>query len=295
MNLARSWVLDRTYMRQVIAIANGKGGVGKTSISTHTAGLAAAAGYRALLIDLDPQGNSAEDLGYTEDPRNDEGEGIKRVINGGLPTLISNVRPRLDVMPGGVHLDDVAGSLAAATRRDRGEAATVMARQLAPYLQGYDLVVLDCPPRHEILQEAALVLAQYVVIPTKTDRSSRFGLAEMARRFELAREFNPELTMLGVVLFGVTKSATKVRQEARDWIQNALGTPEFMLDAVVRHVEGAAFDIREMGKLAFELEAAILGKEEPGAALRISATGLAADYQEVATEILTRVQRLAVA
>ena len=89
-----------------IAFANGKGGVGKTSLSANCGGLAAAGGWRVLILDLDPQGNLARDLGYDVADGQDL---LNALITGTEPPLLKDVRPGLDVVPGGPTLADIQG------------------------------------------------------------------------------------------------------------------------------------------------------------------------------------------
>lgn len=301
--------VDRTALARVIAVANGKGGVGKTSLTAHVGGLAAEGvhedGGRVLLVDLDPQGNLGEDLGYTGAGLGDDGQGlVSAVLTGQQPAILTNVRPGLDVIPGGPALHDLAGALEARRRRTPEEAVTALARVLSPIAGRYMLTKIDCPPGHDQLQELALVAARYLLIPTKTDQSSRKGLREIARRFVHAREINPELALLGVVLFGVTKSASRVHKRARDVIEAELGGAAPVFAATIRHVEAAAVDGRDRGQLAHELERAVLaargervkalrdGKRPSGAAkLAASALSLAEDYQALTEEVLAQLAK----
>ena len=92
-------------MRRVVAIANGKGGVGKTTLTAGLAGQVAASGLRVLVVDTDPQGNLGRDLGYGLQ----DGSSLGLAITHGLPVdVIRGVRDRLDVVPGGPALWDVA-------------------------------------------------------------------------------------------------------------------------------------------------------------------------------------------
>ena len=85
-------------MHNVIAFANGKGGVGKTSLTANFAGLAANAGWRVLAVDLDPQGNLGSDLGYDQADNGDDGrELLDSIVNRRVPQPIKEIRPNLDV------------------------------------------------------------------------------------------------------------------------------------------------------------------------------------------------------
>ncbi len=284
---------------RIIAIVNGKGGVGKTTTTTHLGGLAAAAGFKTLIVDLDPQGNCGEDLGYSGASLSDEGKGlVAAAMSGGTtsPTVLRDVRPGLDVIPGGTELDSLADVLDGKRKREGQESALVLARALAPVVSDYDLVLLDCPPRHEVLQGAALVAARWVIFPTKSDASSRKGFREMARRFAIARAVNPDLELLGVVLYGVNHAATRIKQEVRELIEEELQGAAPVFEATIRHVEAAAYDIRQRGQLAHELEHVVLSgpkwyeqlrSGKPAHRLAASSASLAGDFAALTEEILT--------
>jgi chromosome partitioning protein len=286
--------VERQLLRRVIAVTNGKGGVGKTSITANTAGLLAAAGYRVLAVDLDPQGNLSEDLGYAD--RSDDGHAIHTALLTGQPLApLTGIRPNLDVCPGGDATADLAAALTSRLQRQGGDAVQALAASLTPIAGAYDAILIDCPPALETMQALALAASRWVLIPAKTDASSRKGLREVARRFVAAREVNPDLEVLGVVLFGVGASATRVRARAHDLIADDLGGAVPILTATIRHLEAAATDARERGLLAHELEAAaaegpawweLRQGAEPGERVAASAGTLAGDYQRLAEEIV---------
>src|SRR3954464_10516986 len=134
-------------LARVICVANGKGGVCKTSLAANIAGLSAAAGYRTLVVDLDPQGDLSDDLGYFDDGADDHGQGLAGALVTGHPIAptLRGVRPNLDIVTGGVHLADVAAALV--SRIARGASTTdLLARALAPIVGSYDVVLIDTPP-----------------------------------------------------------------------------------------------------------------------------------------------------
>src|SRR5690349_23660686 len=90
-------------LARVVTVANGKGGVGKSTTACNVAGLAAVAGWRVLLIDFDPQGNAGHILGYRWEGRSDGGRHLvdTLITDRPLTPLLRNVRPNLDVVPGG--------------------------------------------------------------------------------------------------------------------------------------------------------------------------------------------------
>jgi len=289
--------IDRRALGRTIAVINGKGGVGKTSVTANLAGLYAAAGYRVLAIDLDPQGNLGNDLGYLGAGLSDDGLGLQQAAAAGKPLIpVTAVRLGLDVVPGGEQLHDLAAILQSRRLTGRGGVES-LALSIAAVAGDYDVVLIDCPPGSDVLQAGALNAARFVLIPTKTDDASRAGLREVARRFALARESNPALVLLGVVLFGVNSSARRVTSSARELLAADLGGAAPVLDATIRHVEAAAVDARGRGQLVHELERDVHAGPKwyerlrspgahPGEPLATSAGALADDYQRLAEQVL---------
>jgi cellulose biosynthesis protein BcsQ len=294
--------IDRAPLSRVVAIANGKGGVGKTSLATTLAGLAAKAGYRILLIDLDPQGNVGEDLGYTGAGTGDDGAGLVASLASKTPLAVTlpQARPGVDVICGGERLDDLSGLLLA--RHSRGaDVADVLAEPLAELIErtdDYDLVLIDCPPGEPNLQLLALGAARWLIVPTRGDAASLKGMTRIAQRLVEARNRNPDLELLGVVLFDIASSATKVKREISAEITQALGGVAPLFESTIRH-SIAATNSRRQGLLIHEHAAQLEGEpfwqalkngrkpSSPG-----SAPALAADYAALAHEILTRISSM---
>jgi len=293
--------VDRDVLSRVVAVANGKGGVGKTSTATELAGLASAAGYRILLIDLDPQGNVGEDLGYTGAGTGDDGAAMVAALMAGerLTVSVPSARPNVDVIAGGERLDDLAGVLLARHARG-GDVADVLAAPLAALLQSadYDLVVIDCPPGEPNLQLLALGAARWLIIPTRGDAASLKGMSRIAQRLVEARRHNPSLELLGVVLFDIASSATRLKREISKEINQALGGVAPLFESTIRH-SISAMDARKRGLLIHE-HAAELEGEPFWQALREgrrptspgSAPALAGDYGALVHEILTRISSM---
>ena len=292
--------IDRQALVRTIAVINGKGGVGKTSVTANLAGLYAAAGYQVLAIDLDPQGNLGNDLGYLAAGLSDDGLGLQQAAATGAPLVpLRAVRPNLDVVSGGEQLHDLAAILQSRRLTGRGGVKS-LAVSIGAIAGKYDVVLLDCPPGSDVLQAGALESAHFVLIPTKSDDASRAGLREVGRRFALARESNPTLALLGVVLFGVNTSARRVTGTARGNLIADLGGAAPVLEATIRHVEAAAVDARGRGQLVHELERDVHASPKwyerlrnPGVhnaePLAASAVGLAEDYQQLAEQVLSQI------
>lgn len=292
---------NRESLSRVVAIANGKGGVGKTSLATTLAGMASDAGYKILLIDLDPQGNVGEDLGYTGAGQGDDGAALVGALAAGVPLTIPvlAVRPGIDVISGGERLDDLAGLLL--SRHRGGHAvADVLAEPLSRLLEStdYDLVLIDCPPGEPNLQLLALGAARWLIIPTRGDASSLKGMVRIVQRLVEARDHNPTLELLGVALFGIASSATRIKREITVQITEALGGAAPLFAHTIRH-SVAATDARGGGLLVHEHASRLEGEPfwkalregrkptSPGAA-----PALANDYAGLAHEILLRINEL---
>lgn len=286
-------------LKQAVAVINGKGGTGKTSVVANVAGLAAAAGYSVLAIDLDPQGNLSRDLGYArlagERPA---GPLMTALADRGALTPLASVRPNLDVVAGGEDLEDWS-ALASSWRsrgRQPGAALDVALRDLS---SRYDLVLLDCPPGNRELQLLAVHAAKWALVPVRADEASLDGMIRVAALFEGVAQYNPDLQLLGVVLFGIESRASRVRAAVRAQISEELGDPHLVLDAEIRHVTAPARDARARGQLVHEYEQDVLAAPrffEPGGRnterLAASAPGLAGDYQQLAREVLMRMQTM---
>lgn len=300
-------MLDTTTqqaLQRVVTLGNDKGGVFKTSCAANLSELYANAGYSVLAVDFDPQGNLGEDLGYTS--ASDNGASLRdALITGTQLHPVENVRPGLDVAAGGEGTYEAEGHLAQMVRDGQEEAAkTALARALAPIAGDYDLILIDSPPKIRLLQELALAASRWLLIPTKTDDSSRKGLQLMGARYQEALEFNPSLSLLGVILVGVGSRSRRIQDRARQAIADDFDDPGQILTATIRHVEAAAVDARRRGEVARELEQvvaaeaaskpwyeALRNKDTAGPRLAASAGSLAEDYQHLAEEILDRISQ----
>jgi len=289
--------INRDSLTRVVAVINGKGGAGKTSVTANVAGLVANSGFRVLVVDMDPQGNLAEDFGYTGSDIDDEGQALSAALAFGQPVRpVENVRSNLDVLIGGHHLDVAAAALAVA--KDQTKARLSLAHVLEPIAGEYDLIFIDCPPGIEALQTAAAAAARWALVPAKSDASSRKGMLDVARRLDAVMDLNPGLDLLGVVLFGTGTNAHRIKDEARARIVETLGAEDVVLKSTIRHSEATAQAARERGLLVYELEDEARkgpawwqirrGEAEASGAPR-TASGVAEDYHALAEEVVARI------
>lgn len=294
---------------RVIAIANNKGGVFKTSLAVNVAGLLATQ-YKVLLVALDTQKEScAVDLGYLR--RSDHGHSLAQALLGEVdsPAIISDVREGLDVVADGPALERVTAEFYQRVGRgeaEEGDSFALLRRFLTPEAAFYDFVILDCPPGNRILTEAAMGAARWLLIPTRADNGSTNSMGGTAEGFVNASEHNPDLQLMGVVLTNIGSSATTVRAQAQEHIHELFGedTSGIVFEAFVRSAETASTQGRQVHKLAHELaqmrsikpaagvtariKRAIAGPEQPARrAWQSNAQGLAEDYAAITQRLLT--------
>jgi cellulose biosynthesis protein BcsQ len=285
--------LRQRARRKVLAIANGKGGVGKSSLASEMAGVLTLVGKRVLLVEMDPQGNNAEDLGFIGTDLYDGGEGQARAILEGTglkPT--GEARPRLWVVPGGEALEDVTEELYAQRRaaRQSGDSTWLYmyAAAIAQVADDYDVIILDVAPGSLVLQVQAMVAADMVMVPSRSDESSRKGLRTVARRYLDALPHNPSLNLIGIILFGITSGGNRIAAAIRELLEHDVRGAAPVFDSSIRYVERAAVECRRRGLLPHEL----LREDGLDAALTRSLKGLTADYRALVTELLTRIATL---
>jgi cellulose biosynthesis protein BcsQ len=246
---------DSYDLSRVVAVANGKGGVFKTSIVANVGGHLANLGMRVLVIDLDTSGNLKLDLGLAESPENDSGKSILDAVWSGSPLkVVKDVRPDLDFVFGGRALKMLPTFATSDMAEDlpTGSVSGEFAARVGEIADDYDLILIDCPPNNVELQDTGLAAACWVLIPTKTDPGSWDGLLEIGPRVRRARANNPAIKYLGVVVTGHNPSATRIWKATEERLREVEATAP-LLKTVIRHSETTAHDCRLRGQLAHEL------------------------------------------
>jgi chromosome partitioning protein len=209
----------------VYAIANQKGGVGKTTTAVNVAACIAEAGYETLLVDVDPQGNATTGLGIERNGR----PGLYSVLGGDI-SLLDAVRPtaiaHLSLL---TSTPDLAGATMELPRLPGSE--TRLRDALAGVRERFAYTLLDCPPSLGPLTVNALVAADRVIVPVQTEYFALEGLAGLLDTLSLIqRELNPRLTVAGMLLTmhdGRTKLAQDVEREVRKHF------PSLVFDTVI--------------------------------------------------------------
>lgn len=182
-------------MGRIIAIANQKGGVGKTTTAINLSACLAEAGQRVLAVDFDPQGNATSGLGFE---KNYMEKTIYELLIGECELedcIIREVQENLDVLPSDVNLAGAEIELL-----DVEEKEGLLRKYLSQIEQNYDFIIIDCPPSLSLLTINALTAADTVIVPIQCEYYALEGLSQILNIVELVKKkLNPKLEMEGVV------------------------------------------------------------------------------------------------
>jgi chromosome partitioning protein len=209
----------------VYAIANQKGGVGKTTTAVNVAACIAEAGYATLLVDVDPQANATVGLGI---PRT-QTPGCYEVLTGeatAREALTDTPVEGLRALPAG---PDLAGANVELPRMEGYEQR--LRECLEPVLEDFQYILLDCPPSLGPLTVSALVAADRVIVPVQTEYFALEGLAGLLETLALVqRELNPRLTVAGMLLT-MHDARTRLGQDVEREVRAHF--PDLVFDTVI--------------------------------------------------------------
>ena len=212
-------------MGKVYAVANQKGGVGKTTTAVNVAASVAEAGYDTLLADLDPQCNATVALGL----RKDSTPNVYDCLSGDPPLADAAVPTGLERLSAVPSTPELAGANVELPRLPESEGR--LREALGDVRDRYLFTLLDCPPSLGPLTVNALVAADKVIVPVQTEYFALEGLAGLLDTLSLVqRELNPRLTVAGMILTmhdGRTRLAREVEREVREHF------PELVFDTVI--------------------------------------------------------------
>jgi len=252
---------------EIIACANQKGGVGKTTTVINLAAYLALSGRRVLVVDLDPQGNATSGLGLD---RNAASGSIYPALVAGVgaddlarPTLVDN----LWIIPSGADLAGAEVELISLGQRERR-----LQRALASIREEFDFILLDCPPAVGLLTVNALTAADGVLVPIQCEYYALEGLSQLLSTINLVRDnLNPRLKLAGVLLT-MYDARTTLSADVAAEVRRHLGATVFdtIVPRSVRLAEApsygrpiARYSPESRGALAYQSLADELGHRFP--------------------------------
>lgn len=225
-------------MGRVIAIANQKGGVGKTTTAINLSAALAEKGKRVLVVDTDPQGNTTSGFGIE---KNELENTIYELLLGECSVqdcIIKDKKSGVSIIPSNVNLAAVEIELIDADKRE-----FILKREIDWIREDYDFIMIDCPPSLSMLTVNAMTTADSVLVPIQCEYYALEGLSQLIHTVNLVKErLNPELDMEGVV-FTMYDSRTNLSNQVVDNVKSVLQQKIFktLIPRNVRLAEAPSF------------------------------------------------------
>jgi len=258
---------SRDQTPQIFAIANQKGGVGKTTTTVNLATAFSALGHKVLVVDMDPQGNAGTGLGLK---RSTVKHSVYDVLFDRATASEAAMRtklPRLNIIPSSVHLAGADVELSSVIGREAR-----LKEALEECANDYDYVFIDCPPSLNFLTINALVAAQAIIVPLQCEFYALEGLSQLTKTVKLVQKhYNPTLDIHGIALTmydrrnRITKLVDKdVRGYFEDKVYNTTIPRNVRLSEAPSYgLPGLVYDMKSAGAQAYiKLAREILGKDK---------------------------------
>lgn len=205
-------------MGEIIAIANQKGGVGKTTTAVNLSAWLSLLGCRVMLVDIDPQGNTTSGVGVDKDVLE---YCIYDLILGNIEidaVLRNNILEKLDLIPSSIELAGAEIEMVGVKNRE-----FILRNILVKVKEQYDYIIIDCPPSLGLLTINALVAADSVIVPLQCEYYALEGLGQLMNTIKLVQQsLNKELIIKGVVLTmfdGRTNLSIQVVDEVKNFLK----------------------------------------------------------------------------